>query len=482
MKDRLKNIYVSSSLATKIRLFYFVIIIPILIFIIVCFCYLSKYNRQYDKLISNASAASAFSIDFKKEFDDKIYFIIIGSQTYEEADPIKDIEEAKAIVNRIKETNDTKKIQPRIVYLEKFLNNLKKYVEQIRINVERGNMYDVNMATWQNDVQVVTSLIQDTILEFLYYETKEIETYRNEMEIASLQMITWSIILIVVLFIITLLLSVIIPKSITKPIRYLSKVTEQISRGNLTIRSQIKNGAEVKVLSDSLNLMVLRISDLFETVKKEQKHLREAELELLQMQINPHFLYNTLDTIVWLAEAGKQREVVDMVGSLSDFFRSSLNQGKDIITIAEETFHFTSYLKIQQVRYQDILDYEISIPAEINNYLIPKITLQPLIENALYHGIKNKRGKGKIVVSGRVEENQCILSVEDNGIGILEERLKEVIESLSTDKKRKKDFYGLYNVNERIQLKFGDEYGLRIKSNYGEGTRVDVYLPCEWKL
>lgn len=482
MFKKLIGYYINSSLATKIRLFYFIIIIPIIAFVIVWVSHFSTYNRQYQRLISNASAASAFSIDFKKEFDDKIYFIIIGSKSYEEANPISSINEAKTIIKRIKETNDTKKIQPRIVYLEKFLNNLVGYVEQIRDNVEAGNMYDKNMTIWENDVQVVTSLIQETVLEFLYYETREIETYRNDMEKASLQMIKGSIILVIIIFIFTIILSAIIPKSITKPIRYLSKITEQVSQGDLSIRSQITQGAEVKILSDSLNLMIQRISSLFETVKMEQKHLREAELELLQIQINPHFLYNTLDTIVWLAEGGKQQEVVSMVGSLSNFFRSSLNQGNDIITIADETFHCTSYLKIQQVRYQDILEYEVNIPSEIDNYLIPKITLQPLIENALYHGIKNKRGMGKILVSGRIEGDNCVLTVEDNGIGIQEDRLKELLKSISGKTKSKKDFYGLYNVNERIQLKFGEQYGLRITSEYGEGTKVEVYLPCVYEL
>ena len=165
-------------------------------------------------------------------------------------------------------------------------------------------------------------------------------------------MIKASILLIVILMGITAVISYAIPRSIIKPIRYLGRITEQVSKGDLTVRSRIKNGAEVKNLSDSLNLMIQRISDLFEAVKTEQKNLREAELELLQIQINPHFLYNTLDTIVWLAEASKHKEVVSTVGALSDFFRSSLNQGKDIITVQEETLHFTCYLKIQQVRYQ----------------------------------------------------------------------------------------------------------------------------------
>ena len=477
LKNKAKRWYLDSSLTAKIRFSYFIMVIPILIFAIIWLIYVTEYNRQYDKLIYNTSVASAFSLDFKKEFDDKVYFIIIGSQTYEEADPVSDIENARAIIKKIKDTKDAKNTMPRIAIIEKYLNNLEKYVNKIENNVKKGNMYDKNMAMWENDVQVVTSLIQDSILEYLYYETKEIETYRKEMDRVFVQMLQGSILLLVLLMGITFIVSITIPRSITKPIRYLGKITEQVSQGDLTVRSEIKNGAEVKILSDSLNLMIKRISDLFETVKIEQKNLREAELELLQIQINPHFLYNTLDTIMWLAEAGKQKEVVLTVGALSDFFRSSLNQGKDIITIAEETLHFTCYLKIQQVRYQDILDYEVEISEEIENCLIPKITLQPLIENALYHGIKNKRGKGKIQVRGRAEGDHCILTVEDNGIGMQEERLREVINAINNKKSSKNGFYGLYNVNERIQLKFGEEYGLSIHSVYGEGTRVEIRLP-----
>jgi len=212
-------------------------------------------------------------------------------------------------------------------------------------------------------------------------------------------------------------------------------------------------------------------------VTKEQIRLRKAEFELLQMQINPHFLYNTLDTIVWLAEAGKQKEVVQMVGSLSEFFRTSLNQGKDIIPIREELQHVRSYLEIQQVRYQDILEYEIHVPEELGKYLIPKITIQPIVENALYHGIKNKRGLGRILVNGRKEEGHFVIEVQDNGIGINEERLKQVRDKIQYRLSAGNDIYGLYNVNERIRLNFGEKFGISIESVYGEGTVVSIFLP-----
>ncbi len=168
-----------------------------------------------------------------------------------------------------------------------------------------------------------------------------------------------------------------------------------------------------------------------------------------------------------------------MVGSLSEFFRTSLNQGKDIISIREELQHVRSYLEIQQVRYQDILEYEILVPKELYSCLIPKITLQPLVENALYHGIKNKRGHGKILIKGKVEKKYFLIQIEDNGIGIDEERLLQVRDGISHKVPTEKNIYGLYNVNERIRLNFGEKYGISIKSVYGEGTLVNVILPYE---
>ena len=201
----------------------------------------------------------------------------------------------------------------------------------------------------------------------------------------------------------------------------------------------------------------------------------------MQSQINPHFLYNTLDTIVWLAEAGEQKKVVDMVGSLSDFFRTSLNQGKDMVSVKEELQHSRSYLEIQQVRYQDILQYEIQVPEPLFCYLIPKITIQPLVENALYHGIKNKRGIGKIIITGKREKDYFVLIVEDNGAGMSRERLEAVRKGMNKKSQTEKDIYALYNVNERIRLNFGQKYGLSIASVLGEGTTVQVMLPFTYQ-
>ena len=347
----------------------------------------------------------------------------------------------------------------------------------IMVNVREGNRYEDNMEIWENDVQIVTSLVGDTMSQYIYYEIRGIQESRQQYQDFFVNMIRFSIIAFTLILVLFLFLSYYIPLSITSPIRRLTQVTDQVAKGDLTVRSDVTGGVEAQVLSDSLNTMIDKINELLEQVKTEQIRLRKAEFELLQSQINPHFLYNTLDAIVWLAEAGEQKKVVSMVGSLSDFFRISLNQGQDILDVKEELQHVRSYLEIQQMRYQDILQYEICVPEELNHCQIPKITLQPLVENALYHGIKNKRGKGMIRIEGELDGEDCILLITDNGKGMTPERLEQVRKGIRNRKVRETDIYGLYNVNERIRLNFGENYGITITSTYGEGTCVTVRLP-----
>ena len=477
MKEKIRQIYNHSTLATKIRYSYLLLLIPMVTFLIFCFCNLWASNRNYEDMLNSTVVASEFSLDFKKDFDYETYLLIVENKSVEESMLEDMLNDANRIVKGLEELTDSQENMNRLNSAKKYLNNLEIYKNRIEQNLKDGNKYEDNIEIWENDVQIVTSLLRETIFQYIFFEIKDLQQARTQYQNFFVEMIRFSVVAFAAIFVLITVLSYYIPLSITRPIRKLSEVTDQVAKGDLTVRSDVRSGAEVSVLSDSLNTMIDKIYELLEQVKKEQIRLRKAEFELLQSQINPHFLYNTLDAIVWLAEAGEQKKVVSMVGSLSDFFRTSLNQGKDIITIKEELQHSRSYLEIQQMRYQDILNYEIYVPEELHRYLIPKITIQPLVENALYHGIKNKRGPGRIVISGRKEEDFLILQIEDNGIGMRKERLDQVKEGMNQKIPTEKDIYGLYNVNERIRLNFGEKYGISIESTYGEGTVVSVILP-----
>lgn len=478
MKERLKQLYNHSTLASKIRYSYFLLLVPIVLFLVFCFYNLWTGNQNYENMINSISVASEFSLDFKKDFDYETYLLIVENKSIEESGLDEMLKEASRIVKGLEEFTNQPDNYKRLNSANKYLTNLKTYIDRIKQNLEEGNQYEDNIEIWENDVQIVTSLIRETIFEYIYYEIRDIQQSRLEYQKFFMSIIRISILTFIGILILTTFLSYYIPLSITQPIRKLTEVTKQVAKGDLGVRSDVRSGVEASMLSDSLNTMIDKINELLEQVTREQSRLRRAEFELLQSQINPHFLYNTLDAIIWLAESGEQKKVVNMVGSLSDFFRTSLNQGKDIITIREELQHVRSYLEIQQVRYQDILKYEIQVPAELNQYLIPKITIQPLVENALYHGIKNKRGYGRIIISGKKEADFFVIQIEDNGIGISGDRLLQVRDGIRDKVLTGKDMYGLYNVNERIRLNFGEKYGITIESTYQEGTTVSILLPC----
>lgn len=478
MKERLKQLYNHSTLASKIRYSYFLLLVPIVLFLVFCFYNLWTGNQNYENMINSISVASEFSLDFKKDFDYETYLLIVENKSIEESGLDEMLKEASRIVKGLEEFTNQPDNYKRLNSANKYLTNLKTYIDRIKQNLEEGNQYEDNIEIWENDVQIVTSLIRETIFEYIYYEIRDIQQSRLAYQKFFMSIIRISILTFIGILILTTFLSYYIPLSITQPIRKLTEVTKQVAKGDLSVRSDVRSGVEASMLSDSLNTMIDKINELLEQVTREQSRLRRAEFELLQSQINPHFLYNTLDAIIWLAESGEQKKVVNMVGSLSDFFRTSLNQGKDIITIREELQHVRSYLEIQQVRYQDILKYEIQVPAELNQYLIPKITIQPLVENALYHGIKNKRGYGRIIISGKKEADFFVIQIEDNGIGISEDRLLQVRDGIRDKVLTGKDMYGLYNVNERIRLNFGEKYGITIESTYQEGTTVSILLPC----
>lgn len=478
MKEKIRVRYRQSSLATKIRFSYFILVVPFLLFLIFSFYNLWVVNNNYENMLNSTMVVSEFSLDFKKDFDYETYLLIVGNKGIEESTLEDMLEEGNRIVSGLEEFTISQDNIKRLDSVKTYLNNLSSYIRRIEENLLVGNKYEDNIEIWENDVQIVTSLLRETIFQYLYYEIQDIQEAHVAHRHFFVMMIRVSVIVLVGILLSIVFLSYLIPLSITRPIRRLGEVTDQVAKGDLTVRSDVRTGAEVGALSDSLNTMIDKINELLEQVTKEQIRLRKAEFELLQSQINPHFLYNTLDAIIWLAEAGEQKKVVSMVGSLSEFFRASLNQGKDIVSLREELQHVSSYLKIQQVRYQDILQYEVNVPEELYSYRIPKITIQPLVENALYHGIKNKRGVGRIVITGYKQEDSFCLQIEDNGSGITPKRLEQIKNGIVRRESSREAIYGLYNVNERIRLNFGDKYGVSLESVYGEKTIVRVVLPC----
>ena len=255
-------------------------------------------------------------------------------------------------------------------------------------------------------------------------------------------------------------------------------MTKEVAQGNFDVHGPQNTTEELQILTNNFEHMAQKVERLIEDVKVEQQNLRKKELQLLQEQINPHFLYNTLDTIMWLAIDHQDDKVVEMVAALSGFFRTSLSHGEDKITIREELEHVENYLKIQQLRYGDIMEYSIDVPDEIKKNDIVMITLQPLVENALYHGLKKQREKGMIKISSVDDENNIFLIVEDNGVGMQPEQVVQINKEMYEDIwVNRTTGFGIANVNRRIKLYYGEEYGLILESEPDIGTKVIVVVP-----
>lgn len=271
-----------------------------------------------------------------------------------------------------------------------------------------------------------------------------------------------------------------------RPIRQLKETMRLAASGNLDVKVLNEGTDEIADLGISFNIMLKKIKMLLSKSIAEQEQLKKAELRTMQEQINPHFLYNTLDTIVWMAEAKKSEGVIDMTKALSHFFRLTLGQGKDRVSLNDEIEHIRNYMMIQKIRYRDILDFEIVINDDILQHSILKLSLQPLVENAIYHGIKNKRGKGIIRIAADYDQvGHIVIHIMDNGIGIPPDKLAELQaqfasegDPLTNDNVQKHSF-GLRNVHQRMRLNYGQPFGLAIDSTYGSGTKVSLTIPAE---
>ena len=276
--------------------------------------------------------------------------------------------------------------------------------------------------------------------------------------------------------------SVKLSRTLTSPIIKLKKLMKRAEGGDLTVRFNGRYNDEIGELGQSFNHMIVRVDHLIQMVYIEQKNKRIAEMKSLQEQIKPHFLYNTLDTISWMARDYEAEDIVRLVDALTNMFRIGLSHGKDIISVKEEITHVSNYLYIQKIRYKDKLNYEIHVEESLYAIEVPKLILQPLVENAIYHGIKAKRGGGTIYITGEPEDGNLIFAVRDNGAGMPPEKVREINRLMSErgELDEKKSF-GLFYIRERIQLCYGGGYGVHVESTLGEGTRVTITLPLDQK-
>lgn len=306
-----------------------------------------------------------------------------------------------------------------------------------------------------------------TLVSMVPYKSVMAET----MAISGVMILAVAITLIVTLLLLNRILT-----GVVKPLKKLEKYMVQVNPDNMDQRMEILTDDEIGHLSMKFNQMMDRIRNLKEQVIEEQEDKRKYELQALQAQINPHFLYNTLDSIIWMAETNDSN-IVAMTEALAKLFRISLNKGNEEISLERELEHVKNYLIIQSMRYADKFTYEISAEPGVERCRTIKLILQPIVENCIYHGIKKKRGTGKITIRAYRREQNLIIEVSDDGCGMPEEICRKILSDEIESEDISGSGIGVKNVNERIQLRFGKKYGLSYSSEEGVGTTVTYVLP-----
>lgn len=286
---------------------------------------------------------------------------------------------------------------------------------------------------------------------------------------------------LMVLLVISICMVIYLSGRITRPISDIRNAMKQIGKGNMEAEVPVSGEDEIGQLAATMNRMSKKIGELVERIRREETNQRLLELKAMQYQINPHFLYNTLDSISMFARKNHDEQCEELVIALSDFFRISLSHGQEFVTVEKEVEYAECYLEIQNIRFPEQITWDVTVEDGLKEIKIMKFILQPLVENSIYHGIREAGRKGHIQISAYQDANGLILCVQDDGIGMLPEELTELMADLESEEIREKDIheggFGLKNVHQRLKLMYGENSGLQIKSEWEEGTCITIYIP-----
>jgi two-component system sensor histidine kinase YesM len=439
-----------------------------------------NYSRQYDAIITNITTADSIGGSIKPDIDNEMYNIVAGKTLFSEGKQYEIISNVNSKVQWMMANTDSPQAKIKLDVILRTMQTLTQDVDEMGSQIAKNSTQADNQAVLDN-IYFVTGVVDNVVQDYILFEVNRTNGQYQQMRAGF---VVWEIFAITLTFgaiVFSILAAWGLSRSIYTPIKKLHDVTKTITQTDLQALVNSDNVDEITELGLSFNIMIGKIRELLDSKIKEQEILKKAELRVLQSQINPHFLYNTLDTIIWMAEAKKTDQIVEVVSALSNFFRISLSKGQDWITIAEEIERVRSYLTIQKIRYRDIMDFKIEVDEEISNHTVLKLILQPLVENAIYHGIKNKREGGTIIVRAKSNNgNEVLLEVEDNGIGFAPNKLAQIQAELADNygEVKQESGFGLGNVNQRIKLYYGIQYSLSVKSKYQIGTCVSFIIPA----
>jgi len=471
-----RRLRVGNSLAERLRFSFMVIMLLMLIPALVSIWMMRSYGDSYHQAIMQVERVASLKPRVSTDIPDEMWSIVAGRTTFSQGRQYVMLDDANHIMEELM-TTATGGNAKELTVARRTMDTLKRYIDRMGEQIAAGAQVADNEALLE-EVRSVASLVGDMLEQYITLEIGATSETSRALQ-HQLMLVVWMMgLLLTMTFGFAMLAQRSLSHAIRKPIAELELFAGAVAEGDLHARVDKPEVTELRGLTESLNVMAVKLQMLMDENRREQENLKRSELRTLQAQIAPHFLYNTLDAIVWLAEARRAEEVIHITQALSDFFRISLSQGRDWIPLSEEIKHLQGYLTIQKVRYRDILDYEIDIPTALYSGQVLKLLLQPLVENAIYHGIKHRRGRGLVRVSGAQVDDKMVLTVWDNGAGMSAERLLQVRANLEMDApaEGEQGSYGLFNVNKRIRLYYNQPEGVRIQSDES-GTAVSFCVP-----
>ena len=439
------------------------------------------YSSRTQAMIRRMDMAAEMKPALETTIAENLFSVAAGRCSFEESGVEELIAETDRTLDVLEEETEGSG-QLQLTIARRTMDTLEQYVLKVRDGMAAGQPIS-EIEGIVDEVRNVGRLMTDMLDAFTTEEIANATGSSRRLRSIVITAAAAEVLLLMIAFLRTGSETRKLTESIHTAIYSLEETVRRIAEGHFGDRVRGVNVEELKELGEQINQMADRLETLIEQVRQKQDNLSRAELRTLQAQINPHFLYNTLDTIVWQAESGKGEEVVRLTRSLSDFFRISLSSGADWIPVSQELKHVSAYLSIQQTRYRDILDYEVDQPDGLEEVYMLKLLLQPLVENALYHGIKNKRGGGMISVRVRRQNRVMTFTVADTGKGMtpeqlqaLETSLKEETPTVNAALEPGHSGFGMRNVDMRIRLYYRKQTGLMLQSG-PEGTEVSFSIP-----
>lgn len=468
---------ITSQVRRSVGSIAFLLAVPAVIGLIVMIIYSSRTQA----MIRRMDAAAALKPGLETTIPENLFSVAAGRISFGESGVEEIIDETdRTLEMLLGETQGSGHLQ--LTIARRTMDTLKQYVYKVRDGMASG-MPISEVEKIVDEVRNVGSLVMDMLDAFITEEIANATVASGRLRTILFISAAAEVLMLLIALLRTGRETRRLTASIHTAIFSLEDTVRRIAEGHFGERVKSMNVEELRELGDQINQMADRLETLIDQVRQKQDNLSKAELRTLQAQISPHFLYNTLDTIVWQAESGKGEEVVRLTRSLSDFFRISLSAGADWIPVSQELKHVSAYLSIQKIRYRDILEYEVDQPEGLEDIYMLKLLLQPLVENALYHGIKNKRGGGTITVRVRRQNRVMTFTVADTGKGMtpsqlkeLEERLREETHTVQAAQDPGHSGFGMRNVDMRIRLYYRKQTGLLLKSG-PEGTEVSFSIP-----